>query len=97
MKTFTPEYYDSILLHFPDFVDSEIIDLRSFMKSTYLYADLYDIIYDSTETILYHCTLNLFILLDNNEQPIDDSKIDHQINALTVDDIVNQIPLNFLM
>ena len=87
---------NSVLLPFPDFTDSEIIDLRSFMKSTYLYAVLYDIMYDSNEPILYHYALNLFILLYNNEQPKNDSKVDLKINAVTIDDFVNQIPSNFI-
>ena len=87
---------NTILLPFPDFDDSEIIDLRSLMKSTYLYAVLYDIMYDSNEPILYHYALNLFILLYNNEQPKNDSKVDLKINAVTIDDFVNQIPSNFI-
>ena len=86
----------SFLLPFPEFVESEIIDIRSIMKSTYLYAILYDIMYDIKEPILAHYALNLFILLFNNEQPNNDSKIDRQINASTFDDIVNQVPSNFI-
>ena len=82
---------NSILLPFPDFIDSEIIDLRSLMKSTYLYAILYDIMYDSKNS------LSLFILLYNNESPIKETKKEKcQISAETIDEIVNQIPLNFI-
>lgn len=61
-----------------------------------LYAVLYDIMYDSTEQILYHYVLNLFILLYNNEQSMDDSKVDRQINAVKFDDNWGSVGLNAL-
>lgn len=87
---------NSVLLPFPEFSDSEIIDLRSIMKSTYLYAILYDILYEVREPILTHYALNLFILFYNNEQPKNEQLKNRQINALTLDDIVSQIPSNFI-
>ena len=53
--------------------------------------------YDSKNSLLYHYALSLFILLYNNESPIKETKKEKcQISAETIDEIVNQIPLNFI-
>lgn len=89
---------NSTLLPFPEFVDSDIIDLTSLMNSTYLYAIIYDIMYETDEPILYQYALNLFILLYTNAQ-VKNTNVtkDHApIVAANFDEIVSQIPLNFI-
>ncbi|KAK8841069.1 hypothetical protein M9Y10_027909 [Tritrichomonas musculus] len=94
----TNDLNNSVLFPFPEFVDSEIIDLKSMMNSTYLYAIIYDIMYETDEPMLYQYALNLFILLYKNEQVKNNKRKENNpsIVAETIDEIVSQIPLDFI-
>lgn len=86
---------NQVLLPFPDFSDSEIIDLRSMMKCPFMYSIMYDILYDTNEPLLIHYVLNLFILFYNNEPQKNSKNNDQHLDAYSVSEMSSQISSNF--